>query len=318
MQIERLETLEPRATAPCAAAIGNFDGVHRGHARLVAETVAAARELDGRSVVLTFDPHPARVLMPESAPSSLLTLAQKAEILGALGVDTLAVLPFTPAVAGLDAESFARDVLGSCLGAAAVVIGDNFRFGRGRTGDSALLSELGVRLGWTVTTVEPVTHLGQRISSTRVRRALAEGDVAATADLLGRRFFVDGVVEAGEGRGRRPGVPDRERGDRERDAARKRCLRLPVRGGRRAAARGGREPGDAADVRGRRPGCGSRCTCSTPIATSTAARCGPRSSRGCAPSSASRTRARSPTRSRRTSRAHAKSWPTRYSPVGDA
>jgi riboflavin kinase / FMN adenylyltransferase len=207
VRIERLETLEPRATAPCAAAIGNFDGVHRGHARLVAETVAAARELDGRSVVLTFDPHPARVLAPESAPSSLLTLAQKAEILEALGVDTLAVLPFTPAVAALDAESFARDVLGSCLGAAAVVIGDNFRFGRGRTGDSALLSELGVRLGWTVTTVEPVTHLGTRISSTRVRRALAEGDVAATADLLGRRFFVDGVVEAGDGRGRGLGFP---------------------------------------------------------------------------------------------------------------
>jgi riboflavin kinase / FMN adenylyltransferase len=205
--IERLDTLEPRATAPCAAAIGNFDGVHRGHARLVAETVAAARKLGGRSVVLTFDPHPARVLSPESAPSSLLTLAQKAEILGGLGVDTLAVLPFTLGVAALEAESFARDVLGSCLGASALVVGDNFRFGRGRTGDSALLSELGVRLGWTVATIGPVTHLGERISSTRVRRALAEGDVATAAELLGRRFFVDGVVEAGDGRGRGLGFP---------------------------------------------------------------------------------------------------------------
>lgn len=207
MQIDRLETLEPRATRPCAAAIGNFDGVHRGHARLVAETVAAAQQLGGRAVVLTFDPHPARVLAPASAPASLLGLAQKAELLGALGVDTLAVLPFTPAMAALSADSFARDVLGSCLGAAAVVVGDGFRFGHGRTGDAALLSEQGRDLGWTVTTVRPVTHQGEPISSTRVRRSLAAGDVAAAAELLGRHFFVDGVVEAGEGRGRGLGFP---------------------------------------------------------------------------------------------------------------
>jgi riboflavin kinase/FMN adenylyltransferase len=207
VQIDRLETLQPRAAGPCAAAIGNFDGVHRGHARLVAETVAAARQLGGRSVVLTFDPHPARVLAPGSAPASLVGLAQKAELLGALGVDTLAVLPFTPAMASLPAEAFARDVLGSCLGAAAVVVGDGFRFGHGRTGDAALLSELGRTLGWSVTTVPPVTHLGEPISSTRVRRALAAGDVAAATELLGRHFFVDGAVEAGEGRGRGLGFP---------------------------------------------------------------------------------------------------------------
>jgi riboflavin kinase/FMN adenylyltransferase len=205
--IDRLETLEPRPTAPCAAAIGNFDGVHRGHARLVEETVAAARRVDGRAVVLTFDPHPARVLFPDSAPASLLTLGQKADLLAAQGVDVLAVLPFTAAIAALDAEAFARDVLRECLGAAAVVVGGNFRFGRGRTGDAAALAALGGRLGWTVTTVEPVTHLGEPISSTRIRRALAEGDVAAAADLLGRRFFVDGVVEAGDGRGRTIGFP---------------------------------------------------------------------------------------------------------------
>jgi riboflavin kinase / FMN adenylyltransferase len=207
VQIDRLETLEPRASTPCAAAIGNFDGVHRGHARLVAETIAAAQALRGRSVVLTFDPHPARVLAPEAAPSSLSTLAQKAELLAALGVDTLAVLPFTAQVAALDAGSFAREVLASCLGTAAVVVGGDFRFGRGRAGDSALLAELGERLGWTVTTVAPVTHLGEPISSTRVRRTLAAGDVAAAADLLGRRFFVDGLVEAGDGRGRGLGFP---------------------------------------------------------------------------------------------------------------
>jgi riboflavin kinase / FMN adenylyltransferase len=207
VQIDRLESLEPRATGPCAVAIGNFDGVHRGHARLVAETVAAAQELGGRSVVLTFDPHPARVLAPASAPATLLGLAQKSELLGALGVDTLAVLPFTPAMAALPAESFARDVLGTCLGAAAIVVGDGFRFGQGRTGDAALLSELGRHLGWTVTTVAPVTHQGQPISSTRIRRALAAGEVEAAADLLGRRFFVDGLVEAGEGRGRGIGFP---------------------------------------------------------------------------------------------------------------
>jgi riboflavin kinase/FMN adenylyltransferase len=207
VQIDRLETLEPRAGRPCAAAIGNFDGVHRGHARLVAETVAAARALGGRAVVLTFDPHPARVLAPAAAPVSLSTLEQKAELLGALGVDTLAVLPFTPEVAARDAGTFARDVLASCLGAAAIVVGEGFRFGHGRTGDATLLSELGRGLGWTVTTVAPVTHQGEPISSTRIRRALAAGDVEAAADLLGRRFFVDGVVEPGEGRGRGLGFP---------------------------------------------------------------------------------------------------------------
>lgn len=207
MQIDRLETLHPRANGPCAAAIGNFDGVHRGHARLVAETVAAARALSGRAVVLTFDPHPARVLAPERAPASLSTLAQKAELLASLGVDTLAVLPFTPELAAKDAEAFARDVLAGCLQASAVVVGDGFRFGRGRAGDSALLAELGARLGWTVTTVEPVRHGGEPVSSTRVRRALSAGDVTEAAALLGRRFFVDGVVEGGDGRGRGLGFP---------------------------------------------------------------------------------------------------------------
>lgn len=207
MQIERLETLQPRATAPCAVAIGNFDGVHRGHARLVAETVAAARSIGGRSVVLTFDPHPARVLAPDSAPSSLSTLAQKAELLGALGIDTVAVLPFTREVAALSGEAFARAVLRDCLGAAAVVVGEDFRFGRGRAGTSALLSEQGGFLGWTVTTVQPVLLEGEPVSSTRVRRALAAGDVAAASALLGRPFFVDGVVEAGDGRGRGLGFP---------------------------------------------------------------------------------------------------------------
>jgi riboflavin kinase/FMN adenylyltransferase len=205
--IFRLDSLAPVGWGPLAVSLGNFDGVHLGHARLASETVQEARARGGSAVVLTFDPHPARILHPERAPAGLVTVSQKAELLAELGVDRLAVLPFTKAIAGLEAEVFARDVLGRCLGAAAVVVGANFRFGRGRAGDASVLAALGDALGFRVRRVDPVLHEGTPISSTRIRAALAAGDLREAGRMLGRRFFVDGTVVKGDGRGRTIGFP---------------------------------------------------------------------------------------------------------------
>jgi riboflavin kinase/FMN adenylyltransferase len=157
--------------------------------------------------VLTFDPHPARVLRPDRAPAALTTLAQKEELLAGLGVDRLAVLPFDARVATLDAGAFAREVLVGVLGARDVVVGESFRFGRGREGDSRVLAVLGRRRGFEVHGIPPVLSGGEPVSSSRVRHALARGDVIAARTLLGRRYFVDASVVRGDGRGRVIGVP---------------------------------------------------------------------------------------------------------------
>jgi riboflavin kinase / FMN adenylyltransferase len=207
LEVVRLDTPLRRSWPRPAVAVGNFDGVHRGHQALVAQAVADARGSGGTAVVLTFDPHPSRVLVPERASATLTTLDQKAELLGRLGVDRLAVLPFTAELAAEDAEAFAGRVLHDVLEAATVVVGAGFRFGRGRAGDVALLRRVGRRLGFKVHGMRPVFHQGAPISSSRVREALARGDVAAAAEMLGRRFFIDGEVVRGIGRGRTLGIP---------------------------------------------------------------------------------------------------------------
>ncbi len=207
MQQIRLELPAPLGLPSPAVTIGNFDGVHRGHQALVRETVAHARAAGGAAVALTFDPHPARVLAPDRVPPALSTPAQKAELLEALGVDTLVVLPFTRAVAGLSPDAFARDVLAVALGARHVVVGETFRFGHRQAGDAAILARLGGALGFTVQAVAPVLDDGRPVSSSRVRDALAAGDVAHAAALLGRAYFLDGTVVEGDRRGRTIGVP---------------------------------------------------------------------------------------------------------------
>jgi riboflavin kinase/FMN adenylyltransferase len=191
---------------PCVA-VGNFDGVHRGHQALVARAVAAAAEGGGTAVVLTFDPHPARVVAPEAAPSALMTLEQKAETLVRLGIQAMAVLPFTPAVAAASPQDFAAGVLHRDLGAAAVVVGTNFRFGHGRSGDVAVLRRHGEAAGFRVVEVAPVIVDGERVSSSRIREALARGDARRAAALLGRPHCIEGRVVPGDGRGRTIGVP---------------------------------------------------------------------------------------------------------------
>jgi riboflavin kinase / FMN adenylyltransferase len=207
MEVVRLDAASAACwTRPCVA-VGNFDGVHRGHQALVARAMTTAAASGGAAVVLTFDPHPARVLAPEAAPTALMTIGQKAEALNRLGVHAMAVLPFTPEVAAASPEDFAAGVLDGALDASAVVVGANFRFGRGRAGDVGTLRSQGASLGFDVVEVPPVLVEGERVSSSRIREALSRGDAAFAAALLGRPHCIEGRVVAGEGRGRALGVP---------------------------------------------------------------------------------------------------------------
>ncbi len=207
MERVRIGSLSPLGWPPSAVTAGNFDGVHRGHQALVSAAVARARAAGGRSIVLTFDPHPARVLRPAHAPAALTTLAQKEELLAGLGVDRLAVLPFDAELARLSPEEFARAVLRDTLRARDVVVGESFRFGHRREGDARTLVELGARLGFDVHAVPAVLDGGRPVSSSRIRSELGHGHVGAAAALLGRPYFVDAGVVRGEGRGRTLGVP---------------------------------------------------------------------------------------------------------------
>lgn len=207
MRLVRLDAASPLGLPSPAVAIGNFDGVHLGHQALVRATVALARSAGGTALVLTFDPHPARVVAPERAPRALLALDQRAAILSELGIDVVAVLPFDRGLAALSPEQFARQVLVERLAARAVVVGEHFRFGAARAGDVATLLALGGRMGFSVRAVKPELLDGQPVSSSRIRQALERGDVAAAARLLGRAPFVEGLVVHGDGRGRSLGVP---------------------------------------------------------------------------------------------------------------
>jgi len=190
-----------------AVAVGNFDGVHRGHQALVRAAVASARAAGGAAVVLTFDPHPAAVLRGQEAPAPLTTLAQKEELAAALGIDRLVALEFDAAVAALAPDAFARDVLAGALGAHHVVVGESFRFGRDRSGDARGLEVLGSWLSFSVEVVPQVLHAGRPVSSSRVREALAAGDVREAEALLGRPYALDAQVVRGDGRGRGLGFP---------------------------------------------------------------------------------------------------------------
>jgi riboflavin kinase/FMN adenylyltransferase len=207
MDRTRIESVSSLGWPSPAVTVGNFDGVHRGHQALVSAAVERARETGGLSVVLTFDPHPAGVLQPGRAPAALNTPAQKEELLAALGVDRLAVLPFDASVAALSPEAFARAVLHETLGARDVVVGESFRFGYRREGDVRALAELGTTLGFAVRAVPEVLEGGSPVSSSRVRDELGRGNVSAARALLGRAYFVDAEVVRGAGRGRTIGIP---------------------------------------------------------------------------------------------------------------
>ncbi len=207
MSITRLEPGEVLDLPGAAIAIGNFDGVHRGHQALCRLTVERAAAREGRPVALTFDPHPARVLSPDRAPAELMSIDQKAEVLLGCGIAEVVVVPFTPELSEETPGEFARLVLKDALGARTIVVGTYFRFGHNRQGDVDVLRKLGERLGFEVVPVEPVLHDGLPISSSRIREAVARGDVEEAERMLGRLLFVDGRVVEGDGRGRSLGIP---------------------------------------------------------------------------------------------------------------
>ncbi len=188
--------------------VGTFDGVHRGH-RLVLERLAERAKARGLpSVLVTFDPHPLDVVNPAAAPP-LLTLAdEKAEVLADSPVDHVVVLPFTPALAQLEAPEFVDQVLTARLGVRELLIGYDHGFGRARSGDAEVLKALGASRGFDVVVVEPVEGAdGRPISSTTIRRAIAGGDLARAADGLGRAYRISGTVQQGDQRGRSIGYP---------------------------------------------------------------------------------------------------------------
>ncbi|MGZ3405492.1 MAG: bifunctional riboflavin kinase/FAD synthetase [Polyangia bacterium] len=188
-------------------AIGNFDGVHRGHAHIFQEARRLAAGLGGESVVLTFDPHPAKVLAPSYAPPLITPLGRKLELVAQEGIDAAVVEPFDRAFAGRPADDFVRDVLVEGLGAKHVVVGYDFTFGAKRSGNVQRLRELGATLGFALTVVPPVSVEGIVCSSTKVREFVLEGRVDGAALVLGRAPEVQGEVVHGDGRGRSIGVP---------------------------------------------------------------------------------------------------------------
>lgn len=189
--------------------IGVFDGVHRGHQEIIEHAVRHARDLDVASVVVTFDPHPSEVVRPGSHPAILTEAGRKADLIEALGVDVLCVIPFTVEFSHLSAESFVHDVLVEHLHARAVVVGENFRFGHRAAGDVALLETLGRRFGFTVEPAPLVSNgaASAVVSSTYIRSCVDAGDVAAAAVALGRPHRLEGIVVRGDRRGRELGFP---------------------------------------------------------------------------------------------------------------
>lgn len=190
-----------------AVTVGNFDGVHLGHRALLAATIRNARAVGGPAVAVTFDPPPVALLNPPALKAPLTAVADRAALLHAAGVDHVVILQTDPGLLALSPEAFFEDVILRLFRAKAVVEGFNFRFGRGRAGDTATLRELCGRHGLAFEEVTPNLGDGEPISSSRVRDALNAGDVSAAAGMLGWNYTVAGVVEAGAKRGRTIGFP---------------------------------------------------------------------------------------------------------------
>jgi riboflavin kinase/FMN adenylyltransferase len=188
-------------------AVGNFDGLHRGHMKIIDRVRRRAGERGGTPAAMTFEPHPPRVLRPDKAPPLLMTKEQKLEALSRSGMQGVAVVSFTPELSLLDPEAFVRTVLVDWLGVVEVWVGDNFLFGHDRAGTFNVLRTLGVRYGFRAEKIDPVRYKDFVVSSTRIRRLVSEGRVDEAGALLGHHYFIDGTVIRGAARGRELGFP---------------------------------------------------------------------------------------------------------------
>ena len=197
----------PQRWAQPVLALGNFDGLHRGHRKILDRVCRVAGERGATSVVMTFDPHPPRVVRPDKAPPLLMTIAQKLEAFAEAGLQGAAIVRFTPELSRWDPETFVRSVLVDWLRVAEVWVGANFLFGHDRAGTFSVLRSLGARYGFRAEKIDPVRYKDFVVSSTRVRRLVSEGRVDEAAALLGHHFFIDGTVMRGAGRGREMGFP---------------------------------------------------------------------------------------------------------------
>jgi riboflavin kinase/FMN adenylyltransferase len=200
----------PEAAAhfgPCALTIGNFDGVHLGHRRILETVIARARAGGWKAAVLTFHPHPTRVVAPDRAPALMTTIEQRLERFAEIGIDEVLVMPFNAEIARLTPEEFVADVLVERLDARAVIVGSNFRFGHRHAGDVATLTALGESYDFDCEAVQPVVIAGGVVSSSRIRNELRRGRLREARRMLGTDFRIRGTVAPGRGIGGRQTVP---------------------------------------------------------------------------------------------------------------
>ncbi len=207
MQIFRQLAELPPNLGPSIATIGNFDGVHRGHRWVISEVVARARALGIQSVAVTFDPHPVRVIRPESSQPLITPLEEKLALLASTGIDAVLILPFTKSLSQMSARTFATDVLHRALHVTELHEGENFRFGHQAEAGIDSLEALGRELGFSVRIYSPQTIRGHEISSSRIRQLIAEGDLSRVRALLGQPFAIIGTPASGRGYGTRYTVP---------------------------------------------------------------------------------------------------------------
>ena len=197
----------PPDFGPCAITIGNFDGVHQGHRQIMQRVRAIAREHGWQAAVLTFDPHPSKLVAPARAPRLLTTPEQRGRLMLEQGIDEVLILPFTPEIAKLSPEEFVREILADGLKARSVLVGDNFRFGHRAAGDAATMEELAAEYSFSTEIIAAISWRGRVISSSEIRRLIEAGNVSLACRLLGRPYALQGAVVQGEGRGSKQTVP---------------------------------------------------------------------------------------------------------------
>jgi len=201
------DDLRPPWVVHPVLALGNFDGLHRGHLKIIERVRRGAAEHGGTPMAMTFDPHPPRVVRPDKAPALLMTKAQRLAALHQAGIACVAVVRFTPALSQWDPEMFVRTVLVDWLRVSEVWVGANFLFGHDRAGNFSLLRTLGQRYGFRADKIDPVRYKDFVVSSTRIRRLIAEGRMDEAGALLGHQYGLDGTVVEGRRRGREIGFP---------------------------------------------------------------------------------------------------------------